>query len=83
MMIPILQVKELRLCKVKHFTPKQGEELRHPNQALLPQVLCAHPCLILHNFSLVCWKVVHSLVNYAHGGVTTSWDRQFQAPQDG
>lgn len=66
-----------------HFTPKQGEELRHPNQALLSQVLCAYPCLILHNFSLVCWKVVHSLVNYAHGGVTTSRDHQFQAPQDG
>ena len=71
-MIPILQVKEMRLCKAKRFTPKQAEELRHPNQALLTQVLCAHPCLILHNFLLVCWKVVHSLVNYAHGGVTTS-----------
>ena len=62
--------ERVEACKAKHFTSKQGEEFRHPNQALLTQVLCAHPCLVLHNFSLVCWKVVHSLVNYAHGGVT-------------
>lgn len=75
--------ERVEACKAKHFTSKQGEELRHPNQALLTQVLCAHPCLVLHNFSLVCWKVVHSLVNYARGGVTASQDRHFQAPQDG
>ena len=43
-MTPILQVKELRLCKAKYFAPKQGKELRHPNHVFLTQGLCAHPC---------------------------------------